>query len=174
MSTEYTFDKGKKACSKCARDFASGEEFVSTLHAAGEAFERRNWCRSCWTTPAADVFSFWKARMPERATRRPDNRTLLLQVFENRLRQEPREPAEAKLTYLLALILVQKRQFRLRDSVRRDGVEYLDLLKVADDRTLLVPVAPIADEEIDGLKTELEKLLETGPPAAPEEGAPGG
>lgn len=159
MATEYKFDKGKKACEKCSRPFEPAEEFISTLHTVGETFERKNWCGGCWTAPGADVYSFWRVRMPERTVKRADNRATLLQLFENRVRQQSTEPMDEKLTYLLSLILVQKRQFRLRETVRHEGRECLDLLKVADDQAFLVPVAAIGEAEVDALKEQLEKLL---------------
>ncbi|MBI5368534.1 MAG: hypothetical protein HZA54_15980, partial [Planctomycetes bacterium] len=164
MAVEYAFEKSRKACDKCAREFAPLEEYLSTLHTVEETFARKSWCLGCWSPAGAapDVFSFWRSRMPEAKAKKVDQRATLLSIFENRLRAETQEPMEVKLTYLLALILVQKRQFKLRETIRREDREYLDLLKTADDRQVLVAVASIAEAEIDQLKDQLGKLLEGG------------
>jgi len=157
MMTEYKIAKGSAGC-PCGRVFGEGEPFVAALFEAGDSFDRRDFCPSCWSEPP-DTYSFWHTRTPRRDEKKRENPVAVWAFFEALSREA--DPQRRKLAFLLSLTLQRKRILKMTGSRREGPREYLLLEKKPECTIFEVEVPEIRDDEMAGLREELVRLLDS-------------
>lgn len=162
QAESWQIARSSHACGGCARKFVDKEEYFAALYPQGEGFGRRDFCVPCWSAEGRpDAFSYWKARAPESAPRKQDQRRALMDFFERVMSPREGEEARPKLAYLFALILMQKRALRLVEQAEGEGGTVLVLERAADGKVFRVVDPRIVDSEIDGLRLEMSALFAT-------------
>jgi hypothetical protein len=156
LVSEWKIEKLTGACG-CGRPFAEGEEFTAALFAAGEAFVRRDFCRTCWNEPA-EAYSFWRARAPRKDEKRRENPMAVWAFFES-LSADP-APERRKLAFLLSLTLQRKRILKMTGTKRDGAREYLVLEKRPEGNIFEIQVPDIREDEMAALRDELVRLLD--------------
>ena len=193
MPEEYEISKRSDRCAACGRGLRRGEEHFSALVAepaparearpAGEAtagpqparlpYRRTDFCAGCWRPEmAAEYFSFWKTAVPDEdpdqdkpLARRIDTETVY-ELFR-RLEAQP-EPAKQKFRFILALILMRKKRLRFSGVAKGPSGEHL-VLEDRDEGVAHKVLDPgLAEEEIDSLRGEVDRLLRGAAEAAGE------
>ena len=151
------------ACVRCEHVFEDGEAHYSHLFVEGAELGRRDICAACW--PGVELGPeqpWWRARRKERRTGGVQvDLGLLEQLFLLSAGAEVERLLE--LRYLIALLLLRKRRLLL-GRVRRgdDGAEWLLLRRPRHQEELAVRVFDFEPERMEGLRRDLERLLEVG------------
>lgn len=163
---DWNISRSLRHCSRCNREFATEEEYYSALFDAGAEFERKDFCRPCWTSqPSGDrekAFSFWRTEVP-----RPDqpkkvfvDDRVIFDFFQ-RLAAEEDQPTKRNFRYILGLMLMRKKFLKFKDVVRKDGKEYLVLRRSRTQEEHHVLNPQLTDSEMEQVKNELTQILET-------------
>jgi len=146
---------------------------------AGLPLERLDLCAGCWDqSRAGEYFSSWKSTVPadEPEERRPLARRIDTETIYDLFRrlEGHADPLQQKFRFILALMLMRRKRLRFTAVVRAAHGEHL----VLDDRdegvTHKVLDPGLAEEEIDALRGQVDRLLGTAdeegeapPPPAP-------
>ena len=165
MLQEYPTTRCSKKCHMTGRVIEPGEDYVSALITTGRELVRIDVAAEQWNAPPEGTVGWWKCKMPDRVTAKltPAPNGVLLDSLTELLRN----PTQAKLAYLLALLLVRRRVL-----VDEESLEYHDreqpsgslwrLLSQSDGRNWDVPIVPPqTNEETERLRQELLELLFT-------------
>jgi len=127
-------------------------------------YRRIDFCPTCWKPDmAAGFFSSWKTAVPEEdpgrekpLARRIDAETVY-ELFR-RLEGQP-EIEKQKFRFILALILMRKKRLRFTGVASGPHGDHLVLEDRAESLTHKVFDPGLADEEIDSLKSAVDRLL---------------
>lgn len=161
---EWKVERRKKHCSACNRDFNSEEAHYSGIVEVEGHFQRRDLCLACWSAQPAELFSFWKTQMPKREERKIEDIAAMVEFFKRLVVTPSEDPMRAKVTYLIALILMRKKRLKLAGI--RDGKLIVE--KAWDGDTAEVVEPAIGDAELESLKGEMLKLFEMELSGEPE------
>lgn len=151
----FDFKKSSRKCSKSDREFQPGETFYSELVEAGDGTERRDYSQENWQGPDEDSIGWWKSQVPElnkgKVYWAPKN--ILLAYFDHIKQNE----ACQDLTYVTALLLVQKKIFTLMD----DGGDssHLFVKNRSDKNEHVIPVIEVSPERLQEIQAELSERL---------------
>lgn len=183
--TDWKIERLQRRCKDCEKEFEDGQRVFSVIHYPtlehpDAPLMRNDRCERCFPGPQEGTI-YWETRWQS-----PDEKKQtvdfdrLLRLFEAWLEQPP--PGQQALLYLIALLLVRKRFFKMLDLVSQGGEEYLRLRRPGqntDRQPFLVPAPLLAPEDLPALRVQLEMLIdgtledEDIPPAAPEVASPG-
>lgn len=153
---EWKVERRKRGCAGCEKPFASEEELYSCIVEIEGGFSRRDLCLPCWDRKPFEIFSFWKTRMPKIRERKLEDLAAMVEFFKRLVATPSEDPRRAKVTYLVALILMRKKRLKM---VGTRGAAIL-VEKAWDGDTCELAEPPIADEELQELRIEMEKLFE--------------
>ena len=123
--TEYQIQPNTRRCVVSGRELKPGERYFSVLLDEGGKFVRKDYAAEAWQGPPADAFSFWAGRVPAADSRRrpPIDDDMLLECFQ---RLEGRtESAGENFRFVLALLLMRRKRFKLEEARNEDGREVL-------------------------------------------------
>ncbi|MDI6789053.1 MAG: hypothetical protein QME51_11835, partial [Planctomycetota bacterium] len=81
-------------------------------------------------------------------------------VLSDPLFAERDDKLKQQVKYLFALILLRKKLLRLKESFIKQGVKFLILERVSDNRPYEVLEVSISDNEFIALRDEFSKLFE--------------
>lgn len=167
---DWKIGKIRAHCYRCENDFEDDQKVVSVVEIdADDNPVRHDFCAGCMHPDDPEVANqvgnqvgiYWETRFhlqPEDHKRKIDfNR--LLRVFDVWVKQRP--PGQEALVYLIALLLVRKRYFRMLDLVSEEDGEYLRLKRPGPEGEtvhVLAPLITIAD--IPPLRERLEDLID--------------
>ena len=167
---EWIVASSEGACSVCGKRFAEREEYWSALFAAGESFERRDYCAGCWKGAEDGTFSFWLTRSKARPAppKRFVDDNVLLDFFERLCTSE--DPARAKFRFIMAVLLLRKRLLKER-SRRRESEGTVWVVEVGRlGKSFEVRDEGLSEQEIAELLSEIGQVLNL---ELAEEDAPG-
>lgn len=158
---EWKINKIRECCHSCEQAFVADQEVVSVVSEDQEEGKpvRSDYCPRCVPPLAIDEF-YWETRWtpPAERKRRVDF-DRLRQLFEHWIVHPPR--AQQSLVYLIALLLVRRRFFRMLDLVSEDGVDFLRLRRPGpDQKPFLCPAPLLRASELPALRINLESLLD--------------
>jgi hypothetical protein len=156
---DYEVQRSARCCSATGREFAPGEEFYSVLVAEGADLRRYDYAVEVWQGPPSGAVGWWKSQVPDRhaAGGRGAPNDVLLGFFEELAEQPDRQD----MRYVLALLLVRRRVFRLEDERRdADGRDILVLYCPRRDSTCEIPAVAPNPERTEQIQQELARLLE--------------
>lgn len=157
---EYELTRASGQCSACGRALTEGEEFYSIVVETPEGFSRQDISLECWNGPPAGVLCFFKTRLARKEKPRNtfvDNEVLV--HFFLRLANHA-EAFKLRFRFVLALVLLRRRQLKYERTIREEGREYWEM-RLMRDKTLHKVFNPIlTDEEIEELTGELGSILQ--------------
>ncbi|MCR4411224.1 MAG: hypothetical protein NUV77_02225 [Thermoguttaceae bacterium] len=155
---DYDVLRCTRQCARTGRDLAPGEEFFSVVLEQGTGLARLDFSREAWQGPPEGAIGWWKTQVPLPDANRPQRapNDLMLEVFERLEGQSDR----ADYRYLLALLLLRRRVFRLEEQEHDAlGREILVLFCPRRDATYRVPVVVPDQSRTELLQDELARLL---------------
>jgi hypothetical protein len=163
MLQDYPTAKSSKRCHLSGKEFAPGETYFSVIVPDGDEVSRIDVAASEWPQRPSNAIGWWKCRMPDakRLGSRPAPNSVLLDTLTELLKS----PEQAKIAYLLALLLVRRRvlveeeKLVLSDEGGSDQV--WNLVQPADGRNWQVPYCVMTDAEMSSLQQSLMALLFT-------------
>jgi hypothetical protein len=136
-----------------------GEEFYSALVTEGSTWRRLDYAAESWSgEPPQGALGWWKSRMPSRESKkaRLAPNEVLLEYFLDLVQR----PGEEDALYVLALLLVRRRVFRLEDSEQdAAGHNVLVLFCPRDDSTHRVTERLLDEARTSAIQDRLSQLL---------------
>lgn len=160
MNMEYEVQRCSRKCTVTGRELLPGETCYSALIEERNELKRLDFAAEAWTGPPEGALGWWKAQIatPEaKRTQAPNE--VMLEFFD----QLADRPDRSEMRYLLALLLVRRRVFRLEDGEdekeRKDGEEMLTVYCPRRDTTYRVPVRIPDVSRAASLQDELARVL---------------
>lgn len=157
--TDFEVSRPAGQCSVTGRTFVEGENFYSALFAAGEGFERKDYCEDQWQGPPEGALCFFKTRMPRREE---PKRTFvdddLLINFFSRLADSD-DASKLRFRFVLSLILLRKRLLKYERTLREGDCEYWEMRLMRDKTSHKVLNPVLTDMEIEDLTGQLGAIL---------------
>ena len=163
---DYDIQHATRHCATTGREFAEGEEFYSVVEDSSGALRRQDYSAEAWPGPPAEALAWWKCRMPRREEKknRPAPSQLLLDLF-HRLADQP---GQKQLRYVLTLLMIRRRLFRLEETTRdAHGTETLLVYCPRDEASYHVEAVDLEAQQVEAIQDELSRLLAGGGPSQP-------
>lgn len=115
MLLDFEVQRSTRRCAATDRPLEPGDECFSVLEVQGAEVIRKDFCREAWSGPPDGAFGWWKSRVPEPVAKKiklaPND--VLLELFD----QLAEQPQQEDMRYVLSLLLVRRRVFRLETSL---------------------------------------------------------
>ena len=155
---DYEVQRSAQRCATSGREFAPGEKFYSALVVEGAELRRYDYAAEAWQAPPPGAIGWWQSQLPDAGGKRPHGvpNDVLLQCFDELAEQ----PERQDMRYVVALLLVRRRVFRLEEDDRASGGEVLRLHCPRRDASYEVPVVIPDPARIDEIQQQVAKLLE--------------
>ncbi|HEX4149028.1 MAG TPA: hypothetical protein VHY20_08575 [Pirellulales bacterium] len=160
---EYDIERSTRHCAATGREFAEGEEFYSVVVSENGSLRRRDYAADAWQGPPPEAVASWKSRMPRREEKK-DRATpsqLLLDLFH----QLSPEAGQPQLRYVLALLMIRRRIFRLEETTRdARGVETLAVYCPRDEAAYQVETVDVDAGQVQAIQDQLSRLVVVAQP----------
>jgi len=148
-------------CTRTGVPFEEGQYFYTLLVRTAEGFQREDICEDAWKARNDNIapFSHWRTKYvpptppPPEALPKADAETLLRRMVSER------NPAHARATYILALMLERKRLLKPLESADDDALVYEH---PASGDTFIIPNPRLSLDQIEDVQREVVDLLHLG------------
>lgn len=178
--TEWNIQPRSETCQATGRPFREKEEFFTLLFESPEGYRRVDLCAEAYAArDASEVpLSFWKSAFEPAPP--PDAEPVDQNDAEAELRRliGERDPAQAKLCYLLALLLERKRILKAREKIPTPEGRLIVYEHMGTQESFMVPEVDFKLSDLDALRAEvssggsrvfaLVSRLPDAPEAAPQ------
>ncbi|QGJ70363.1 Hypothetical protein PBC10988_20580 [Planctomycetales bacterium 10988] len=157
---QYTVQGCTRRCAASERELQPGETYYSVVFEEGELLKRLDYAADAWDGPPEGAVAWWKSKLPEAkqdATPKIDPQEALLNLFAKLYEEQKRED----LLYVLSLLMLRKRVFRLEQSAE-NGSEGMCLFCPQAEAVYLVKEVELTSEQLQALQNELDQYLENG------------
>lgn len=114
MTLDFATPGGVRRCVKTDRVLRPGDHYYSLLREEGEGLTRVDFAADAWPGPPQDAFAWWESPSAEsspRSAMAPND--VLLRLFD----QWNDDPAKSQARFVLTLLLVRRRIFRIEPTV---------------------------------------------------------
>jgi hypothetical protein len=167
MLLNFEIQRCTRRCAATDQELRPGDVCYSVLEVHGAEVVRKDYSVKAWSGPPAESFSWWKSRVPEPNAKRiklaPND--VLVELFE----QTAGQPESDDMRYVLALLLVRRRVFRLEISevdfgkpIAPADVQTMTVFCPKRETTYEVHAVMPSDERIDEIQRQLSELLVAG------------
>jgi hypothetical protein len=171
MLLDFEVQRTSRRCTATDLPLEPGDICYSVLEVQGADVIRKDYSSAAWTEPPTQAFAWWRTRIPAPTAKKvklaPND--VLLELFD----QLADDPAQDDLRYVLTLLLVRRRVFRLETAVdiandagsQKTGARSDEVLAVfcpKRETSYAVPVAMPDAARIDEIQQQLSDLLIAG------------
>jgi hypothetical protein len=156
---DYEVQRSTRHCTATGREFAAGETYYSVLMAEGADLKRYDYAADAWQGPPAEAVGWWKSQIPDRTTARkhwaPND--VMLNFWDELAAQ----PDKQDMRYVLTLLLVRRRVFRLEEEkADAEGRELVAVYCPRRETTYEVLAVSPEPPRIEQIQAELAALLQ--------------
>jgi hypothetical protein len=156
---DYEIQNFTRKCATTGREFAPGEWYFSAVIAEGDDLKRFDFATDAWQGPPEGAVGWWKSQVPDKTSRRkhwaPND--VMLTFFD----ELAASPEKQDMRYVLTLLLVRRRVFRLEEEERdSEGREVLTVYCPRREITYTVPAVMPTQERVEQIQGELAALLQ--------------
>lgn len=171
MLLDFEVQRSSRRCAATDLPLEPGDVCYSVLEFRGAEVIRQDYSSAAWTDPPSGAFAWWRTRIPEPSAKKiklaPND--VLLELFD----QLADEPLQQDMRYVLTLLLLRRRVFRLEASAELlDGGAERDQPEAASDvmrvfcpkreASYSVSAAMPDSARIDEIQQQLSDLLIAG------------
>lgn len=122
---EYQIQPITRRCTVTGRELRPGERYYTALVEDGSQFLRRDYSQEAWQGPPDGTFSFWTGKVPPpQDAHKPRFDDDLLEECFHRLDGQT-DAGRINFRYVVALLLIRRRRYKLEQNVATDGVEQM-------------------------------------------------
>lgn len=154
---DFEVKRCTRVCAKTDRALQPGDVFYSYLTRDGGETVRIDVAADAWEGPPEDCVGWWKSNVPDLKSKKmnwaPDD--VMLHYFAETEGCDD----QADIRYILALLMVRRRIFRLEESETLDGQEMLVLFCGKNNTEYRVSVEPISAARSQEVQELLAQLL---------------
>jgi hypothetical protein len=157
--TDYQIQNSSRRCAITGRELNPGERYYSVLLDDGGTFTRKDYSVEAWQGPPEGAFSFWQGRLPtgQGPRRLVIDDDMLVECFERLEGQE--EPNKLSFRFVLALLLMRRRRFKLEESRQEGDAEVLVLRCPRTGARHQVLDPKMSDEELEGVQDDIFRAI---------------
>jgi hypothetical protein len=116
---DYELQNAARCCSVSGREFAPGEVYYSMLLGEGTQLKRVDFAADAWSGPMPEAVGWWKSQVPDRNSNKkhwaPND--VMLDFWDGLAELPDRQD----MRYVLTLLLIRRRVFRLEEEKIGDG-----------------------------------------------------
>jgi hypothetical protein len=115
-SMDFDVQRCSRRCAVSGRELQPGELFYSALIPSGATVVRQDYSLEAWQGPPAEALGWWKSQIPTAETKKTQwaPNDVMLELFDELAGQ----PDRSDLRYVLTLLLIRRRVFRLEETER--------------------------------------------------------
>ncbi|NJK91228.1 MAG: hypothetical protein HC904_04965 [Blastochloris sp.] len=154
---EWNIKARSESCQITGRAFLDEEWFYTVLNDTVEGVQRQDLSEEAWAgfQHSPDELSFWKSQF--KASPAAASEAVGKEDAESELRRLLSKPEEgdAKVCFLLALLLERKRILKARERYSKDGRRHVLYEHMGTQETFIVPEVEFKLSELDSLRDEL-------------------
>ena len=155
---DFVVQKFTRVCAKTEAELKPGEKFYSYLTRDGGETVRRDVSAKAWEGPPEDCLGWWKSEVPDPKSTKlnwaPND--VMLHYFA----ETEDKPDQADLRYVLALLMIRRRIFRLEETrTNESGEEVLALFCSKNETEYEVPVLEVSADRAAELQATVSELL---------------
>ncbi len=157
---DFEVERCTRHCAESGRALTAGEEIYSVLLSERGAVKRLDYAIEVWHGPPEKALAWWKSKIPlaDQTTPKLAPSDALLQFFV----ELEQSVDKADVRYVLALLLIRRRIFRLEDQIRDEqGRDVMVLYCGRNETTYDVPIVVPDDARIVQIQDQLAELLFT-------------
>ncbi|MEX0727761.1 MAG: hypothetical protein WEB58_05400 [Planctomycetaceae bacterium] len=156
---DYNVKPIGKTCAATGRELTPGGTVYSVLVEQQGQLTRLDFSEEGWTGPPPHSLGVWKCIVPPPTPAKSKllDTESLMQTFE--LMCETPLPAQDKLRYVMALLLIQKRRLKLEQTLQDRDKIILQLLGSMGEGPFDVVDQRLSDDEVDQLQNDLNAFL---------------
>jgi hypothetical protein len=156
---DYEIQHSTRRCATTGREFAPGETYYSVLVGEGAELKRYDYAAEAWKGPPEEAIGWWKSQVPQPAARKkhwaPND--VMLHFWDELAEQTDKWD----MRYVLTLLLVRRRVFRLEEEKRdAGGPELLVVYCPRRETTYEVPAVTPSPPRVEQIQEELAALLQ--------------
>lgn len=155
---ELVLQTPNRICAATGRALRPGDRYFGVVAFDGQRLTRRDFSPEAWAGPPDGAMGHWAGRVPDDADarRRPmiDDQ-MLVECFQRT--EGDLEPARQQFRYIIALLLVRRRRFKLDDAAKSNGA--LALRDVRTGERLTVADPGLTDEQLVALESDVFQML---------------
>ena len=164
---DFNIQKCTRRCAATERELKPGESFYSVILPDGANVKRVDFAIEEWQGPPDGAIGHWRSRMPDPNTQKvtwaPSD--VILHYFV----ELGEKPENADTRFVLALLMIRRRIFRLEENERDDaGIEFMVLYCSKNDNEYRVKITDPTHEKVLAIQDELAALLFSGSPDVAE------
>jgi hypothetical protein len=156
---DYEVQGFSRHCHQSGREFAPGEWYYSVLKAEGAELKRYDYAADVWQGPPEDAVGWWKSQVPDKSAHKkhwaPND--VMLNFFD----ELGDQPERLDVRYVLTLLLIRRRVFRLEEE-KRDaaGREELSVYCPRRETSYKISAVMPPPERVEQIQQELAALLQ--------------
>lgn len=154
----FDFKRTARKCSNTGRSFSSGEEYISLLLEEGEELVRKDLALDDFDSPPENCVGWWKSKVPDLQQGKVfwAPKDILLNYFNHLI-----ENANEHHAYVMAILLLQKKFLRLRDTIEEDGKQVMHLQNTSTKEICEVTVVDVSPDRVAEIQNDLAEKLFT-------------
>jgi len=155
---DFEVKKFTRVCAETESEFKPGDIFYAYLIRDGGETVRRDVSAEAWNGPPEDCIAWWKSCVPDLKSKKlnwaPND--VMLHYFH----ETDDKPAELDIRYVLALLLIRRRIFKLEDTTEDEQLgEALVCYCSKNETEYTVPVVKISPERSVEIQSLLSQLM---------------
>ena len=156
---DYQIQPNSRKCATTGRELQPGERYYSALLEKDRQFVREDFSLEAWQGPPKGTYGFWTGRVAQlNQPQRPKFDDEALEECFHRLDGEL-EPAKVNFRYVVALLLIRRKRYKLDDSFQEDGIEKMRLKHARTGEAHEVLHPQLSEEEILRVQNEVFQVL---------------
>ena len=155
---DFEVKRFTRVCAKTEVELKAGDEFYSFIVRDGSETVRKDVAAASWDGPPEDCLGWWKSEVPDPKSKKlhwaPHD--VMLHYFADTEDQ----PEQADVRYILALLMIRRRIFRLEETeTGDDGREVMLLYCSRNETEYKVPEVAMTPERAKEIQALLSELL---------------
>ena len=156
---KFDFKRSSRRCAISGREFEVGEKYISVLLDEDGEMIRQDIATQEWKGPADNCIGWWRCRVPDLTKGKVywAPRDVLISFFQ-KLVEQGDVPDK---TYVMAILLVQKKYLKLLDTVDSESGQVMELMDNSSREKFEVPVSEVNSARVEEIQNEFAEKLFT-------------
>ena len=158
LVVDFDVQRCSRVCAITQRELGPGDQYYSVLVRDGASVERQDIFSEAWSGPPGECIAWWRSVVPDpqHAKLHWAPHDVMLHYFA----ETDDDAAKADVRYILALLMIRRRIFRLEETeIHESGVEEMILFCPRTETEHRVEVTPLNAERADEIQALLADLL---------------